>query len=152
MKLSNRDIESLEDMRVGMQSLAQGPHGVTTAKTYAESLMRRAMCAFAVGDVEAALWLVNREFAFDLRMFGPKHPFTNSCIACIKALKSHLVATAASAAGSPNVAPIGYHGLTQEAQTDEHARSNFRGFEKRHEGAAPVVDRHSPFSAVCTQI
>lgn len=150
MALSNREIESLEDMRIVVQCKAQGSLGKSTARGYAQSLLQGAMVAFSAGDVEKALWLANRELAFDLRLFGPNHPITDSCVARIKALKGSPIQDASAASVSPKEPSFGYHCVTPEAPHNDAVRTNLRRLEKRNEGAGSALNRYAALGAVGT--
>jgi hypothetical protein len=87
MGLSLREIDALEDIRVALLAKAQGPLGVVTAKGFANSLMGRACDEYAAGNLKEAIWLAEREFQFNCRVFGVEHPFTRTSLQCLSALK-----------------------------------------------------------------
>jgi hypothetical protein len=89
MTVSERDIEALEDLRIAVLSRVQGPCGSSTARGYANALLSRASQAFGEGNVQDAIWLSEREFAFNCKAFGLDHPYTRSSMKCLSALRKH---------------------------------------------------------------
>lgn len=90
-RLTDREIDALEDARILAVSRAQGVYGRETASKHANTLMHRAINAFGRGDVDEAVWLAERELKFNCRIFGFHHRFTISALLTLKALRTHAV-------------------------------------------------------------